>query len=107
MYIISDDLISQFMKVAVGNISIEDGLHLETLAFLLGYSENDNFIATDLIFPKQHGQAHKVDDKGIVPFDSKCQILKICCSFSQIDSKMFLFQQVLKMKTPLLGPSRH
>ena len=65
MYIISDDLISQFTRVAVKNTSMEDGQHLETLAFLLGYSEYDNFIATDLIFPKQHGQAHKVDDEGI------------------------------------------
>ena len=66
MYIIGDDLLSQFTKVAVKNTSIQDGKHLETLAFLLGYSDNDNFIATDLIFPKQHGQAHKVDDQGIM-----------------------------------------
>ena len=65
MYIIGDDLLSQFIKVAAKNISIQDGQHLETLAFLLGYSNNDNFIATDLIFPEQHGQAHKVDDQGI------------------------------------------
>ena len=66
MYIIPDNLISQFMRVAVRNTSVEDEQHLETLAFLLGYSDNDNFIATDLIFPKQHGQAHKVDDEGIL-----------------------------------------
>ena len=70
MYIISDDLISQFTRVAVKNTSMEDGQHLETLAFLLGHSECDNFIATDLIFPKQHGQAHKVDDEGIEGEDS-------------------------------------
>ena len=66
MYIISDDLISQFMKVAGKNTSIQDGQHLETLAFLIGHTENDNLIATDLIFPKQDGQAHKVDDQGII-----------------------------------------
>ena len=66
MYIISDDLISQFVKVAGNNTSIQDGQHLETLAFLLGYSENDNLIATDLIFPKQEGQASNVDDQGKV-----------------------------------------
>ena len=65
MYILWDNLLSQFMKVAVRNISTQDGQHLETLAFLLGYSENDNFIGTDLIFPNQHGQAHKVDDQGM------------------------------------------
>ena len=67
MYIIGDDLLSKFMKVAAKNTST-DGQHLETLAFLLGYSESDNLIATDLIFPKQHGQAHKVDDQGIILF---------------------------------------
>ena len=65
MYIIRDDLLSKFTEVAANNVSIQDGQHLETLAFLLGYSDNDNFIATDLIFPKQHGQAHKVDDQGM------------------------------------------
>ena len=54
------------MKIAGKNTSIQDGQHVETLAFLLGYSENDNMIATDLIFPKQDGQAHKVDDQGKV-----------------------------------------
>ena len=66
MYIIGDDLLTQFMKVAVKNTSIQDGQHLETLAFLLGYSDNDNLIATDLIFPKQHGEAHKVEDHGMI-----------------------------------------
>ena len=66
MYIIGDDLLTQFTKVAVKNTSIQDGQHLETLAFLLGYSANDNLIATDLVFPKQYGQAHKVDDEGIL-----------------------------------------
>ena len=64
MYIIGEDLISQFMKIAAKNTSTQDGQLLETLAFVLGYSENDNLIGTDLIFPKQHGQAHKVDDQG-------------------------------------------
>ena len=66
MYIIADDLLSQFTKVAVTNVSNHDGQHVETLSLLLGYSDNDNLIATDLVFPKQNGQAHKVDDEGIV-----------------------------------------
>ena len=68
------------MKVAGKNTSIQDGQHLETLAFLLGHSENDNLIATDLIFPKQDGQAHKVDDQGKLMIRycvlyTKCQLL--------------------------------
>ena len=52
------------MNIASKNRS-QDG-HVETLAFLLGYFDNqvENFIATDLIFPSQHGQVHKVEDKG-------------------------------------------
>ena len=64
MNVIGSDLISQFVKIAATN-SNQQG-HVETLAFLLGYFDNEvgNFIATDLIFPSQHGQAHKVEDKG-------------------------------------------
>ena len=65
LYMIGDHLLTQFMKVAVTNVSIQDGQYVETLAFLLGYSCNENHIATDLFFPKQNGQAHKVDDEGI------------------------------------------
>ena len=64
MYIIGSNLISQFVKVAGKNTSDQDGRHIETLAFLIGYTDIDNYIATDLIFPNQHGQAHKVDDQG-------------------------------------------
>ena len=63
MYIIGSDLIPQFVKVSSKNID-QDGKHIETLAFLIGYFEKDNYIATDLIFPSQHGQPHKVDDLG-------------------------------------------
>ena len=63
MYIIGSDLISQFIKVSSSNRG-QDGHHVETLAFLVGYSKNDNYIATDLIFPSQQGQPHKVDDLG-------------------------------------------
>ena len=90
MYIIGDNLLSQFMKVAVKNTSIQDGQHLETLAFLLGYSYNENHIATDLFFPKQNGQAHKVDDEGIVMLHFKlfyC-LLKVT-SFVDAQAKNF------------------
>ena len=63
MYIIGSDLIPQFVKVSSKNIGA-DGKHVETLAFLIGYFEKDNYIATDLIFPSQLGQPHKVDDLG-------------------------------------------
>ena len=63
MYIIGSNLIPQFIKVSSSNKD-QDGNHVETLAFLVGYFENDNYIATDLIFPSQLGQPHKVEDLG-------------------------------------------
>ena len=64
MYIIGSNLISQFVKIASQNFSNNDGRHIETLAFLIGYWDIDNYIATDLIFPNQYGEAHKVEDLG-------------------------------------------
>ena len=65
MYIIGSNLISQFVRIAAKNISNHDGHHIETLAFLIGYADGQNYIATDLIFPNQHGEAHKVEDLGV------------------------------------------
>ena len=95
MYIIGDDLLSQFTKVAVKNKSIQDGQHLETLAFLLGYSDNDNHIATDLVFPKQHGQAHKVDDEGIL-------ILYCFIALKLIDRYTYQNQKIFHMSKMVL-----
>ena len=63
MYIISSDLISEFVKVS-GSNRAQNGHHVETLAFLIGYFQDDNYIATNLVFPKQFGQAHRVEDQG-------------------------------------------
>ena len=63
MYIISSDLISEFVKVSGSNRD-QNGHHVETLAFLIGYFQDDNYIATNLVFPKQLGQAHRVEDQG-------------------------------------------
>ena len=63
MYIISSDLVSKFVKVS-GKNRDHNGHHVETMAFLIGYFKDDNYIATNLIFPKQYGQAHKVEDQG-------------------------------------------
>ena len=63
MYIISSDLISEFVKVSGSNRD-QNGHHVETLAFLIGYFQDENYIATNLVFPKQFGQAHRVEDQG-------------------------------------------
>jgi hypothetical protein len=63
MYIISSDLLSEFVKVSGSNRD-NNGHHVETLAFLIGYFQDDNYIATNLVFPKQFGQAHRVEDQG-------------------------------------------
>ena len=67
MYIISSDLVSEIVKVSGSNRD-QKGRHVETLAFLIGYFKDDNYIATNLIFPSQHGQANKVDDEGLILF---------------------------------------
>ena len=63
MYIISSDLLAEFVKVSGSNRD-QKGRHVETLAFLMGYFKDDNYIATNLIFPSQHGQVNRVDDRG-------------------------------------------
>jgi len=63
MYIISSSLISEFVKISGKNVD-GNGQHIETLAFLLGSYENDNYIATTLVFPEQNGESHKVEDQG-------------------------------------------
>ena len=63
MYLIPSETIKQFELVASENYS-SDGQHVETLAYLVGYKSNDNFIASHLIFPEQQGSCSSVDDKG-------------------------------------------
>ena len=64
MYIIPSDLVRKFHGVSSNNYS-QNGKHIETLGFLLGYKSNDNYVATDLIFPEQQATCSRVDDKGI------------------------------------------
>ena len=62
--IVQENFIEEFMKVAKHNLSVSDNLHVETLAYLLGYESEGNLIATELIFPKQEGSAVMVLDQG-------------------------------------------
>ena len=62
--IVQENFIEEFMKVAKHNLSVDDNLHIETLAYLLGYESEGNLIATELIFPKQEGSAVMVVDQG-------------------------------------------
>ena len=65
MNFIPENLIQEFVKVSGKNYSSQDGKHIETLAFLVGYSDEfNNTKATHLIFPRQKGDASKVDDQG-------------------------------------------
>ena len=65
MYIIAKELVKKFLEVASKNLSSQDQKHVETLAYLVGYSEEDNIIATHLIFPDQKCLPGAVIDKGI------------------------------------------
>ena len=63
MYIIPEELIREFRKVSANNFS-EEGGHVETLGFLVGYKQDDNLIGTNLIFPEQEATFSRVDDNG-------------------------------------------
>ena len=63
MYLIPLEVIKQFGSVSAKNKS-NGGKHIETLAYLVGYKSNDNFIGTHLVFPEQEGTGNRVDDKG-------------------------------------------
>ena len=64
MYIIPEQLKREFRKVSSNNRSPQDGRHVETLAYLIGYQSDGNLIGTDLVFPKQSATSSHVDDKG-------------------------------------------
>ena len=64
MYIIPEDVIRKFRQVSTNNVSPEDGRHLETLGYLVGYKSDGDLIATDLIFPQQSATSSHVDDRG-------------------------------------------
>ena len=62
---IPESIVSEFVEVSSKNFSRDSG-HIETLAFLVGYKNDNDVIATELIFPKQLGTPTKVDDLGIL-----------------------------------------
>ena len=63
MYLIPLEVIQHFGSVS-GNNKSDSGQHIETLAYLIGYKSNDDFIGTHLVFPEQEGRSDSVDDKG-------------------------------------------
>ena len=63
MYKIPKEVLRNFHHVSARN-RLENGKHIETLAFLFGYKSESNFIGTHLIFPEQEGTCSRVDDKG-------------------------------------------
>ena len=65
MYIIPEHLLREFRKVSSNNRSIEDGRHIETLAYLIGYHSDGNLVGTDLFFPTQTATSSHVDDTGM------------------------------------------
>jgi hypothetical protein len=64
MYIIPEQLLREFHKVSSNNRSPQDGRHVETLAYLIGYQSDGNLIGTDLVFPKQSATSSHVEDGG-------------------------------------------
>ena len=64
-YKIPKKALEKFIKVAKSNKSNDDGRHIETLAYLLGYEDqNGEIIATEMVFPNQNGTSILVIDEG-------------------------------------------
>ena len=63
-YKVPSDIIGSFHSVASENYSKDDKKHIETLAFLAGFREENVFTVTDIVFPKQNGGPMHVDDQG-------------------------------------------
>ena len=61
---VPQEIIPKFLEVANSNNSPEDGLHIETLAYLIGFEDNGTLKATELIFPRQQGSSVHVQDQG-------------------------------------------
>ena len=63
-YKIPESFIKCFTEYATKNKSPIDQKHIETLAFLVGYKEDNEIIGSDLVFPKQRGGISDVEDHG-------------------------------------------
>ena len=63
-YKVPRDIIASFHSVASQNYAKDDKKHIETLAFLAGFREENVFTVTDIVFPKQSGGPMHVDDLG-------------------------------------------
>lgn len=46
----------------------KNGKIVETLAFMVGFKENDIVTVTDLVFGRQHGNSFSVTDDGNIKF---------------------------------------
>ena len=62
---ISSDLIGKFAEISKSNQSESDGGHVETLAFVVGFVENQRRIGTHLVFPDQSATSSIVNDEGM------------------------------------------
>ena len=61
-YKVPNDVISRFCEKAGKNK--KNGNFIETLAFLVGFKENDVITVTDIVFGKQEASSISVDDHG-------------------------------------------
>ena len=62
-YKIPSGLIEAFLNIA-RETKGEDNLHVESLALVVGYRENNTLTATHLYFPAQKGTSSLVIDQG-------------------------------------------
>jgi hypothetical protein len=68
--LIPANTLAQFVNVAKRNVD-SNGKLVETLAFLIGYIDDEKIKATELLFPNQTGDASKVVDYGKIIFKGR------------------------------------
>ena len=61
-YKVPYDVIEKFCEKAGANK--KNGHHIETLAFLVGFKEDDVITVTDMVFGQQQGNLIRVEDHG-------------------------------------------
>ena len=72
-YIIPQALIDTFVSEALKNKSSDDArYHVETLAYITGYEENNKLIANEIILPNQQCSQTEVIDEGNYKSISVC-----------------------------------
>ena len=74
-YKVPYDVIEKFCEKAGANK--KNGHHIETLAFLVGFKEDDVITVTDMVFGQQQGNLIRVEDHGKFFYTHHCYVFVV------------------------------